>query len=293
VLTRVLVGGENALPGFLDEVQLRHHQLSLLGETFDAPLDGESHEPGDNGVEQDQDRNRGNNLFHALAPSNNARVVGVSARNPKRPVGLSGGPHYAWSTSGRARSSSTTPNADTVSGVPILPEALSIASAQWVALIFRQRDRVGVCPEEASILRLAAICAHNIPRCSVRAIGVLSLGGGRNLGIFDRLPFDALTSALVPRAWPKRIASSADTAALPLITRSARTAPGSGGLCICLIIEFSDVFLSYKLSKRMLVDPMKRPFRPRTHWIVWLTIVVIAIAPLLSFEQGAITRYFK
>jgi hypothetical protein len=38
---------------------------------------------------------------------------------------------------------------------------------------------------------------------------------------------------------------------------------------------------------------MKRPFRPRAHWIVWLTIVVIAIAALLSFEQGAITWYFK
>jgi hypothetical protein len=38
---------------------------------------------------------------------------------------------------------------------------------------------------------------------------------------------------------------------------------------------------------------IKRPFRPRTHWIVWLTLVVIAIAALLSFEQGAITRYFK
>jgi hypothetical protein len=40
-------------------------------------------------------------------------------------------------------------------------------------------------------------------------------------------------------------------------------------------------------------DPMRRPFRPRTHWIVWLAIVVFAIAALLSFEQGAITGYFK
>jgi hypothetical protein len=38
---------------------------------------------------------------------------------------------------------------------------------------------------------------------------------------------------------------------------------------------------------------MKRPFRPRAHWIVWLAIVVIAIAALLSFEQGAITGFFK
>jgi hypothetical protein len=38
---------------------------------------------------------------------------------------------------------------------------------------------------------------------------------------------------------------------------------------------------------------MKRPFRPRTHWIIWLTLVAIAIAALLSFEQGAITQYFK
>jgi hypothetical protein len=40
-------------------------------------------------------------------------------------------------------------------------------------------------------------------------------------------------------------------------------------------------------------EHMKRPFRPRTHWIIWLTLVAIAIAALLSFEQGAITAYFK